>query len=135
MAEMTGYFSQEKTGIPMPGELILARLLLWGTFVAVALLFGYDMINYPVTAGWLGMAVGVNAHNIAGAVLAVLIRPGRRWVRWVLMLVGAAWILVGIRYVFSDGVTYLAQFLLPLLLLTAVNLPAARRYFAAMVRD
>lgn len=62
-----------------PGELVISRLIMVATAaIAVVVVAVYAIVS-PVTAQWIGTMIGVNALNVAGGVIALFMRPGRRW--------------------------------------------------------
>lgn len=129
MAERAGYFPEAASEAQTPGELHLARAILVGSGIVALLIILWGVVVSRETAQMIGAAVGANVPTLAGLVLALLIRRGRRWVRWAVTVVGAVWAAAGIMIVIEGGPAYLSRMLLPIVLVMAVHLPAARRYF------
>lgn len=114
-----------------PGEVVIARLVTVATAAISIAVVAYYAIASPVTAQWIGTMIGVNALNVAGGVIALFIGPGRRWIRWALIVVSAFRCLTILTYyVLPGGFTYATFLLLPVAVIVAVNLPGARAYFA-----
>lgn len=114
-----------------PGELVISRLIMVATAAITIVVVALYAIVSPVTAQWIGTMIGVNALNVAGGVIALFMRPGRRWVRWALIVVSAFRCLTILTYyILPGGFTYTTFLLLPIVVIVAVNLPGARAYFA-----
>lgn len=129
MAEAGGYFASEaRRGLP--GELVLARIVLLGAAAAVVIMIVWDALFQGASAQWIGGSLGSNLATLAGALLALLIRPGRRWVRWLITAVGVIWFVPVVVYTVTGGAAYVGKAIVPAVLIVAVHLPAARRYFA-----
>lgn len=130
MAERAGYFPESAAESRTPGELHLVRVILVGSGIVALLIILWGVVVSRETAQMIGAAVGANVPTFVGIVLALLIRRGRRWVRWAVTGVGAVWSVAGIMIVVEGGPAYLSRMLLPIVLVIAVHLPDARRYFA-----
>lgn len=117
-----------------PGELVIARLILLATAIIAVLVIALYSLVSQVTAQWIGTMIGVNALNMAGGVIAVFMRPGRQWIRWAFVAVSAfRCVTIMTYYILPGGFTYTTFLLLPVVVIVAVNLPAARAYFAGEV--
>lgn len=113
-----------------PGELVVARVALIATAVLTALLIATYPLTAKVTAQFLGAEIGINAFNLAGGVIACFLRPGRGWMRWAIIVVCAVrCVTITTYYVLPGGPTYAPFLVFPVIIIVAVNLPAARAYF------
>lgn len=131
MADVGGYFASESprtTGLP--AELIIARIVLLGVAATVVITILWGALLQGGTADWIGQTVGTNAASIIGGLLALFIRRGWRWVRWLITGVGVIWCIPVVLYTVSESVSYIGKGVVPAVLITTMHLPAARRYFA-----
>lgn len=114
-----------------PGELVVARVALIATAVLTVLVIAIYSLTGRVTAQWVGAEIGINAFNLAGAVIILFLQPGRRWIRWAVVVVCLVrCVTITAYYVLPGGPSYATLFLLPAMIIVAVNLPAARAYFS-----
>lgn len=127
---MSGYFGETGTTSGVPGELTLARVVLIGAGIAQVIVIIWGVTMQGGDAQWFGEALGISVVTLAGAAFGLLMRRGRAWIRWAATAVGAIWCVPIGSYIVTLGPSYLSRLLLPAVVIVAMHLPAARRYFA-----
>lgn len=129
MSEGQGYF--ESVGSAprrTPGVITTARVLLYVLAAAagIGLVSGFTAVKSPYAAG---LVFGAEVPGIAALVLAILMRPGRVWVRWAVVADCALYLWMAFGALDAGDPRGFAQMALPIALLVLVNVKTAREYF------
>lgn len=111
-----------------PGVITATRVLLYilAAAAAIGLISGLAEVRSAFTAG---LVFGAEVPGIVALVLAVVMRPGRAWMRWAVVVDCAVYVLMAAGTLRAGSPLGFAQMALPIALLVLVNVKTGREYF------
>jgi len=125
---MTGYFPSPTRA--MPTQVKVLRVILYVVGAATLLFLAAAIVVYP-NAREVGQTAGMPfILGLAGAGLALLIKPGRLAVRIGIIIVEVFWLLIALGRLGQGDPTGVFAMILPIAMLILVNLAPVRRYFS-----
>lgn len=131
MSNTNGYFTSvpERDQNRPPGSVKATRVLLYilGGIAVLGTVLGFAVTRDPEA---LGQVVGIELPGLVALVLAILIKPGRVAVRWIIIVVAAIDVILGFSVLVTGDPRGITQVGIPIAILVLVNQRTAREFFA-----